>query len=126
MNQNMRKIIAGVIVILFVSSMILGLNHKDGRTVEIVLRTNGGVPYKWEYVIEDDTIIKCKKVRTESKDSNIDGGIIYQYYSFEGLKEGTTTILFEYKDILEQSVNERKKYNVSVDEHMKLIMTEVQ
>lgn len=116
----------GVIVIVSVTGMIFALNHHEHRIVEIRLTINGGVPYKWEYVIEDDTIIKCKEVRTESKDSNTDGGMIYQYYDFEGLKEGTTIILFEYRDILEQSVKETKKYNVLVDEHRKIKITQMQ
>lgn len=123
MNSKVRIMIVNIILIVLV--IIFVLNNKNHSIAEIRLTTNGGVPYKWEYVIEDDSIIKCKEVKTESKDPDADGGIIYQYYDFEGLKEGTTIIIFEYKDILDNSVKEIKKYNVSVDKHRKIKITQM-
>lgn len=125
MNSKVQIKIVSVIVIVLVIAIIFGLNNKNYGTAEIKLTTNGGVSCKWEYVIEDDSIVKCKEVKTESEDPDVDGGIVYQYYCFEGLKEGTTIITFEYKDILDNFVKETKKYNVSVDEHMKIRITQM-
>ena len=104
----------------FMMFLIIILTGCMTKNDEIVLKTNGGVPYLWKYTIDNKNIVKfkCKKVKV--KDKNLAGGEVIEHYIFSGLEEGTTEIKFEYKNFTDNSVSETKKYKVIVDKNLKL------
>ena len=70
---------------------------KDPKVLELTYEINAGIPFKWEYEIEDESIVKFVKSYV-LKDENTGaktGASVYTNYVFEGLKEGTTTITFK-------------------------------
>ncbi len=93
---------------------------------EIVLKTNGGVPYTWEYSIDDESIIQLKEKRIEGeKDKKIAGGVILEHYVFKSIKPGITTIKFTYRNFTNKSIANTKKYKVVVNEKLELDIIEM-
>ena len=66
--------------------------NKTNNTAEIVMQINGGIPYDWEYAIEDTSIVKFKETKETANNNDSDemliGGENDQIYIFEGIKEG--------------------------------------
>lgn len=89
--------------------------------VEFVLKTNGGVPYEWEYTIADEEIVELVKRESEEVDKNSAGGRVNIHYFFKGKKEGTTTITFKYKNITDNTIEREEKHKVKVDKYNKII-----
>lgn len=97
------------------------------RTAEVVVESQGSIPYDWEYTIADTSIIKFKETKEVTNDDSEEvmlGGGKEQRYIFEGLKEGTTTIKFELKSFVSTDVAETKNFDVSVDKNLKVTITE--
>lgn len=116
-----KKVIIGIgiifVVVLFVILGIVISNVTGAKELELTYKTNGGVPYKWEYKIEDESIVQLVKTKdiTSKKDKELLGGPIYTNYIFKGLKEGKTTITFKYINITDGSINKEEKVTVKVD-----------
>lgn len=116
-----KKVIIGIgiifVVVLFVILGIVISNVTGSKELELTYKTNGGVPYKWEYKIEDESIVQLVKTKdiTSKKDKELLGGPIYINYIFKGLKEGKTTITFKYINITDGSINKEEKVTVKVD-----------
>lgn len=116
-----KKVIIGIgiifVVVLFVILGIVISNVTGSKELELTYKTNGGVPYKWEYKIEDESIVQLVKTKdiTSKKDKELLGGPIYTNYIFKGLKEGKTTITFKYINITDGSINKEEKVTVKVD-----------
>ena len=89
------------------------------KELELTYKTNGGVPYKWEYKIEDESIVEFVKTKniTSKEDKKLAGGPVYINYIFRGLKEGKTTITFKYINIIDDSIEKEDKVRVKVDKH---------
>lgn len=66
------------------------------KTSEIIYKVNAGIPFRWEYKIEDESIVKFVKKYVSRNDNigAISGAPIYTNYVFEGLKKGQTKIYF--------------------------------
>lgn len=50
-------------VILFVVLKILIHSTTDSKELALTYKTNGEVPYKWEYKIEDESIVEFVKTK---------------------------------------------------------------
>ena len=118
-----KKVMIGIGIIffsaLFVVLKIVIPSMTGSKELELTYKTNGGVPYKWEYKIEDESIVefvKTKNVTSES-DKELTGGPVYINYIFKGLKEGKTTIIFKYINITDNSIEKEEKVEVKVDKY---------
>ena len=104
--------------LIIISAMLIS-KYKSDKELEIVVKINGGIPFKWEYEIEDTTV--CELVKIYEKDNEnkgaIVGGTIHYGYVFKGLKEGKTTIILKYVSIDGDRVVKQERYNVKVDEN---------
>ena len=116
-----KKVMIGIGIIfvatLFIILKIIIPNESGSKELELTYKTNGGVPYKWEYIIEDESIVEFVKTKdiTPKKDKELAGGPVYINYIFKGLKEGKTIITFKYINITDGSVEKEDKVTVKVD-----------
>ena len=62
MNKKLTIILTSLIAVLSVVSIILINLDENSKTLEITVDTNGGVPYIWEYEIEDEQVVKYIKI----------------------------------------------------------------
>ena len=119
MNKKILIILGIIILIIIVISILLINNYNKSKRIELTYKSNGGVPFKWEYVIEDPTIVefvKSYELKNENKGA-IAGAPIYTNYVFKGLKEGTTTITFRYVSITDGHVAKEEINNIAVDKN---------
>lgn len=133
-----KEIISGIIILaIVIIGICIGVKSPDksnsnqtnisDRTAEVVVESQGSIPYDWEYTIADTSIIKFKETKEVTNDDSEEvmlGGGKEQRYIFEGLKEGTTTIKFELKSFVSTDVAETKNFDVSVDKNLKVTITE--
>lgn len=122
-----RKIIVGIFLgLLCITAVGCGMvtvkNNKDNNN-EIILETNGGVPYEWKYSIDDESIVKFNS-KDSISDDELAGGKVELHYYFKGLKKGTTTIKFEYVNFVNDEVEKTKNYEAVVDADLNLNITE--
>ena len=117
--MSKKIIIATIISVLFIGLKNVIISSSGYKELELTYKTYGGVPYKWEYLIEDESIVgfvKTKDITTE-EDKKLDGGTIYTNYIFKGLKQGTTTIIFKYINITNGTVEKEDRLTVKVDKY---------
>ena len=99
MNKKVLIVIGIVfiIILLFVFKFMM-IKTKGSKTLELTYKTNGGVPYKWEYKIDNESIVQFVETKniTPDKYKNLDGGPVYINFVFKGIKKGKTTITFKY------------------------------
>jgi len=119
MNKKVL-ILIGIIVALLIGVVIISLNIFDesSKILELTYKQNAGIPYKWEYKIEDESIVKFVKsyvVEDDNKDGKV-GAPIYTNYVFKGIKKGTTTITFKFINITNNKVEKEEVNKVKVDE----------
>ena len=118
-----KKVMIGIglifVAVLFVVLRIVIPSTTGSKELELTYKTNGGVPYKWEYKIEDESVVEFVKTKdiTSEKDKQLDGGPVYINYIFKGLKKGKTTITFKYVNIVDGSVDKEEKITVKVDKY---------
>ena len=118
-----KKVMIGIGIILlsvlFVILKIVIPSTTGSKKLELTYKTNGGVPYKWEYKIEDESIVEFVETKniTDKKYKKLVGGPVYINYIFKGLKEGKTTITFKYISIIDGSIEKEEKVTVKVDKY---------
>lgn len=118
-----KKLVIGIgiifLVVLFVILKIVIPSEAGSKELELTYKTNGGVPYRWEYKIEDESIVEFVRNKdiTSEEDKKLDGGPVYINYIFRGLKEGKTTITFKYVNIVDNSIEREEKVTVKVDKY---------
>ena len=122
MKNKKTIIIVGIILVILAVFIVL-INSK--KVNEVVLKTKGGVLYLWEYMIENDGIIELEEKESEEKTRNVIGGEKEQHFVFKGLKEGTTTITFDHRNIVENNVTNTKKYKVTVNKKLEVNIKEI-
>ena len=122
MKNKKTIIIVGIILVILAVFIVL-INSK--KVNEVVLKTKGGVSYLWEYMIENDGIIELEEKESEEKTRNVIGGEKEQHFVFKGLKEGTTTITFDHRNIVENNVTNTKKYKVTVNKKLEVNIKEI-
>ena len=116
MNLKNKTIIIIGLVVLIISITGIFFYQKSvaNKNLEIKVETNGGVPFNWEYEIEDTSVVEFVK------NKDVDGGPVNIIFTFKGLKEGKTTITLKYVDIVDKTVDSTKVYNVKVDNKNKI------
>lgn len=118
-----KKVMIGIGIVflaaLFVVLKIVIPSTTGSKELELTYKTNGGVPYKWEYKIEDESIVEFVKIKdvTSESDKELTGGPVYINYIFKGLKEGKTAIIFKYINITDNSIEKEEKVEVKVDKY---------
>ena len=108
-----------IIVLLIIKTVFLSNDIKNGSTkdLELTYEINAGIPFKWEYEVEDKDVaefVRSYVVRDDNK-GGIVGASVYTNYVFKGLKEGTTKITFKYVNFTSGEVFEQKTHVVKVD-----------
>ena len=120
-----------IIISLFVVGFIGGflafyLSDDSSKIIEFTVDTNGGVPYKWEYEIEDETVVKFVKQYEINKEKEpVEGGHIQINYDFEGLKEGKTKVILKYVNIVDKTVEKKIVNKLKVDRHKNISLVGV-
>ena len=113
-------IILSIILVFIIVGIIILLNcGEKNKQLELTYTTNGGVPYKWEYEISDNSIIefvKSYEIENQNKDGMV-GAPISTNYVFKGLKKGKATITFRYVSIIDGSISKEEIVNVKVDKN---------
>ena len=109
-------IIIGIIILIIVG-VILFFIFKDNssKTLELTYQTSKGIPFRWEYEIEDESIVKLERSFVDDENKRQKGGIVYNHYVFKGLKEGKTTIRFKYVEFTKNQIDKEEVINVKVD-----------
>lgn len=122
----LAAVVLGIVAIVVVIMSIIKMSQTAPGSVKITLETNGGVPYKWSYEIDDDSVIEYVGVESKDLDPGMDGGAVEETYSFKALKTGETDVVFEYKDITEDDGDamETKVYHVTVDDKLDISVEE--
>ncbi len=112
----------GIIIVLLIGLFItlkFLTPKKSPKQLELTYKINTGIPFRWEYEIEDESIVKFVKsyvVKDENKGAIV-GAPVYTNYVFEGLKEGETTITFKFVNFTENTVSNKTKHYVKVDKN---------
>ena len=112
----------GIIIVLLIGLFItlkFLTPKKSPKQLELTYKINAGIPFRWEYEIEDESIVKFVKsyvVKDENKGAIV-GAPVYTNYVFEGLKEGETTITFKFVNFTENTVSNKTKHYVKVDKN---------
>lgn len=125
MKNNIAVIL--IISIIILIGIILGISLKNkSKQIEFVYKTNGGVPFEWQYEIEDKNIVKIlKEYEIENQNKNgLVGAPIKTKYVFEGLKEGKTTITFRYISLTNNTISKEEIHKVKVDKKRNITLIE--
>ena len=127
-------IIALVAVIALFAIAWFIMNNKNNNGVEsdkelsLVYSSNGGVPYTWEYEIDDETVLTKSNeyiVKDENRDGRV-GAPVYTKYVFKGLKAGETKLSFKYKSFVTGEVAKLELFNVTVNKDLSIDYTMIQ
>lgn len=122
----MNKGLLGLIITIILITVLIIINNKKPKNLELTYKINAGIPFKWEYSIEDETVVKLKKsyiTKNDNKGAKV-GAPIYTKYIFEGLKEGKTTITFKYINITNELPPKEEKYFIKVDKNKNVELLE--
>ena len=122
----MNKGLLGLIITIILITVLIIINNKKPKNLELTYKINAGIPFKWEYSIKDETVVKLKKsyiTKNENKGAKV-GAPIYTKYIFEGLKEGKTTITFKYINITNELPPKEEKYLIKVDKNKNVELLE--
>ena len=119
-----KKILITIIVLLVLGVgitiiKVIANKIKEPKNLELVYEINAGIPFRWEVEVEDETIIKylnSKVIRDDNKGGLV-GASVYTKYIFGGLKEGTTTITFNYYNFADDYISSKDIYLVEVDDN---------
>ena len=118
--------IGALVLIILVVAVVLILKKIDYDEKHLVLqyKISSGIPFKWEYEIEDESIVvleKTHKLKNKIK-KNVSGGPVYTNYIFKGLKEGTTKITFKFVSITGENSDNftKEEHIVKVDKDLKI------
>ena len=124
-----------IIIITIISVLLIGglliikiLNdqEKSHKQLELTYEINAGIPFRWEFEIEDESIVEFKKsyvIRDDNKGGLV-GGKIVTNYVFVGKKEGVTNVTFKYVNFTDDNYptkEEVHKIKVDKDKNISLI-----
>ena len=129
--MDKKNIIMIGIVVLIIIGVILFFVLKDNssdnssKTLELTYQTSKGIPFRWEYEIEDESIVKLERSFVDDENKRQKGGIVHNHYVFSGLKEGKTRIRFKYVEFTKNRVEKEEVINVKVDKfkNISLVVT---
>lgn len=111
------KILIMVLILLIIGLVIFIYDKKSSKELELTYKISAGIPYKWVYKIDDESIVKFVKsyVLKDENKGGMTGAKVYTNYVFKGLKEGITSITFKCVSIEDDSVSEEEINRVQVD-----------
>ena len=91
--------------------------NNSSKKIEISYDISSGIPFRWEYEIEDNTIVELIKKETKGEKTKepICGGKLTIKYIFKGIKEGKTKIVFKLVNFADNYIDREEVYNISVD-----------
>lgn len=115
MNKKIILIVIAIIICLIIYLIVS--NISSSNYLELTYQTNGGVPFNWEYEIENPDIVEFVKsyiIEDENKKGLV-GAPIKTNYVFKGVKKGKTTITFKYVNVIDGTIEKEDKLNVKVD-----------
>ena len=92
----------------------------DPNLLDITYSVSSGIHFRWEYDIEDESIIKFEKINyvSEKTKEPICGGKVDHHYLFKGLKKGKTRIIFKYVNFADNYLSEMNTYEVEVKDDL--------
>ena len=121
--MKIKTLIGLVVVIvlggLFVFLKFMVFDKKNPNELEMVYKINAGIPFKWEYEIEDESVVKFVKsyvIKDENK-GGIVGAKVHTKYVFKGLKKGETAIVFKFVNFTTGEVTNEERHKIVVDEN---------
>lgn len=115
-----------VLIVLVLFMVIKNLKNEGSKELELTYTINSGIPYKWEFEIEDESIVKfVRKHDIEVGQDGIAGAPVSTNYVFKGLKEGKTTITFKKVSIVDGSVEEESKNTIKVDKKLNISLVAI-
>ena len=136
MNNKIFIVIGGIVLIIIVGLVIYfvkfnksgdnPIKEKNPKELELPYDINAGIPFRWEYEIEDPSIVefvRSYQTRNDNTDGRV-GGRIDTNYVFKGLKEGETTIIFKYVYFTENRVEMEDRNIVKVDKDLNITLVE--
>ncbi len=120
-SYSISKYIVEPIIVGFFMGMVFWIadvKRLSKKRIILTYKISAGIPFKWEFEIKDESIVKfVKQYQIKKKiKKNICGGPIYTNYVFEGLKEGKTEIIFKFLRIDDNSIESKEVTKVLVDE----------
>ncbi len=121
--------VVAIVTIIFASKILIKKVDNSSKQLELTYEINAGIPFKWVYEIEDESIVQFVRsyvVKDENTGGKV-GASVYTNYVFKGLKEGTTTITFKIVSItgeMEDSNIEVHKVKVDKDLNISLVAVE--
>ncbi len=117
---------------IFASALSVGCNASDkvDKEVELMLESNPTTGYDWVYEIQDESIVGITERQTSMRSGEdgpeLCGGPSLNVYTFEGKKEGVTSVHFEYKRAWEDRPAEKeRRYKIMVDQKGKVVVEEM-
>jgi len=118
-DSMIKTIVIVVLAIVTSIAMILANQNKGKKEVEITMDINAGIPFKWEYKISDEKIVKFVKqyVKEDNNKDGMVGAKVSTNYVFEGLKEGKTQVIFSFVDITDGTISKQEIYTLKVDKN---------
>ena len=118
-DSVIKTIVIVVLAIVTSIAMILANQNKGKKEVEITMDINAGIPFKWEYKISDEKIVKFVKqyVKEDNNKDGMVGAKVSTNYVFEGLKEGKTQVIFSFVDITDGTISKQEIYTLKVDKN---------
>lgn len=118
-DSMIKTIVIVVLAIVTSIAMILANQNKGNKEVEITMDINAGIPFKWEYKISDEKIVKFVKqyVKEDNNKDGMVGAKVSTNYVFEGLKEGKTQVIFSFVDITDSTISKQEIYTLKVDKN---------
>lgn len=84
-----------ILLVLCMALMLCGCSK--GKTASITLKGNPTTGYEWTYSFSNEGVLKEKSNNYITDNENLTGSGGKYDFVFEGEKEGTTKIIFEYK-----------------------------
>ncbi len=131
----MKKIIIGIAILVIIAAGIIVFYNKeeitaiiggDSKQIEFTYTMNAGIPYRWDYEIEDESIVSFVKsyVLEDNNKDGVVGASVSTNYVFKGLKEGVTNVTFKYVDLSKEGTPVVKKevHKLRVDKDLSIAL----
>jgi len=118
-NTIIKTVVIVVLAVVSSIAMIIANQDKGKKEIEITMTANAGIPYKWQYKIENEKVAKFVK-QYVVEDKNTDGMVgaeVSTNYVFEGLKEGKTQVIFSFVSITDGTISKQEIYTLKVDKN---------
>jgi hypothetical protein len=118
--------VVAIVTIIFASKILIKKVDNSSKQLELTYEINAGIPFRWEFEIEDDSIVEFKKsyvIRDDNKGGLV-GGKIVTNYVFVGKKEGVTKVTFKYVNFTDDNYptkEEVHKIKVDKDKNISLV-----